>query len=320
VRETESPAPPRHQRVSVCVATFRRPAELGALLQSLGVLAFHKSPPPDVEVIVVDNDPAGSARAVCESAGRELAWPLRYVQEVRPGIAPARNRAVSVAGADADFVAFIDDDEVADPSWLDELLAVQAAHDADVVGGPVLPRYAPETPAWVRRSTLFERRRLPTGAGIRHAATNNALVRAGLFRELRRAFDERLALTGGEDTHFFLDAALRGYKLVWADEAVTYELVPTSRANARWILGRAYRVGITWSFCERDLSPSAWLLGVRIAKGVARIAYGALLLPPSLLSGRAALLKAMRRVCMGAGNLAGAVGAQYREYRRTDAG
>ena len=323
VRQAESPPPaplPACPRVAVCVVTYQRPSQLAGLLRSLGMLMFPKSSRPDVEVIVVDNDPAGSARAVCETVGREIGWPVRYVREMRPGIAPARNQAVLAAGSHADFIAFIDDDEAAEPLWLDELLSVQAAHDADVVGGPVLPRFAPEAPAWVTGSGLFERRRRPTGAPIMHTGAGNVLVRARLFRELRRMFDERLALTGGEDTHFFLDAALRGHKLVWADQAVAYEFVPATRATARWILGRAYRVGTTWSFCERDLNPSAWTLSLRLAKGVGRIAHGLLLLPTSLLSGRSALLRAVGRICMGAGNVAGAVGVRYEEYRRAHVG
>jgi GT2 family glycosyltransferase len=302
--------------VSVCVVTYRRPVELAALLRSLGMLTFSESRRPRVEVVVVDNDPLGSAGVVCETVGREIRWPVRYLEEPKPGIAPARNRAVAAAEGHADFIAFIDDDEVAEPSWLDELLHVQATYDADVVGGPVLPRYAPDLPEWARRSGLFERRRLPTGTGITHAATGNVLVRTTLFRELRRTFDERLALAGGEDTHFFLDAALRGYRLVWADEALAHELVPKSKSTARWILRRAFRVGITFSFCERDLNPSARTLALRVAKGVGRIAHGLLLLPPALLSGRGASLKAMRRICAGAGNLAGAVGIRYQEHRR----
>ena len=40
----------------------------------------------------------------------------RYVVEPRPGLSRARNRAL--AEADADIVAWLDDDEVADPGWI----------------------------------------------------------------------------------------------------------------------------------------------------------------------------------------------------------
>ena len=46
--------------------------------------------------------------------------------EGRRGIPQARNAAVAVALERADFVAFIDDDEVPSPLWLAELLRLRA--------------------------------------------------------------------------------------------------------------------------------------------------------------------------------------------------
>ena len=61
----------------------------------------------------------------------------RYVHEPRPGISHARNRGV--AEAKGDFVAFIDDDELPAPNWLESLLLTQRTYRADVVLGPVRP-------------------------------------------------------------------------------------------------------------------------------------------------------------------------------------
>jgi glycosyltransferase involved in cell wall biosynthesis len=66
-----------------------------------------------------------------------MPWPLRYVVEPRRGLSFVRNRAISEArAARADFVAFLDDDEVATAPWLTELLRVQGRYAADVVTGP----------------------------------------------------------------------------------------------------------------------------------------------------------------------------------------
>ncbi|UCC32144.1 MAG: glycosyltransferase family 2 protein, partial [Phycisphaerales bacterium] len=111
-------------RVAVCVITCRRPEGLQRLLRALNALTF-RGDPPDIEVIVVDNDADTSAASVCDLLRRDLNWPLRYEVEPQRGIPFARNRAVACAADTADFVSFIDDDEVPQPSWLDELLAVQ---------------------------------------------------------------------------------------------------------------------------------------------------------------------------------------------------
>src|SRR3712207_291321 len=104
-------------KVAICIATYLRPEGLWRVLQSLDALRFSSSPEPDVEVVVIDNDPDGSAGATCERAKGATRWPIRYVHEPRRGISQVRNRAVEVTRATADFIAFIDDDEIAEPQW-----------------------------------------------------------------------------------------------------------------------------------------------------------------------------------------------------------
>jgi glycosyltransferase involved in cell wall biosynthesis len=304
-------------RVAVCVTTYLRPLGLARLLQALDALEFVKSPAPELEVVVVDNDPAGSAATVCDEWRARLRWPLRYEHETRRGVSQARNRAVA-ATRDADFIAFIDDDEVPAPGWLDELLRVQAAYEADVVSGPVLERFEEGAPDWVIRGKFFTPRRDPTGFRRVDPGAGNVLIRTAALEGMEPPFDERFALTGGEDTHLFLRLANAGRVMVWADDAVAYEYIPRSRTRVRWILLRVYRGANTWSACERELQPSLRARGMRVAKGVARIAAGAALLPVSWLFGRHMIVRSLWYMSFGAGNLAGMAGLQYNEYRTTD--
>jgi len=215
-----------------------------------------------------------------------------------------------------DFVAFVDDDEVPEPRWLDELLRVQRGHGADAVAGPVLRHFDEPPPAWVLKGGFFEKRRYRTGQPLKYVDTANSLVRTELFGH--NPFDERLAFTGGEDTHFFLRVHRAGRKMVWADGAVVQELIPSSRANAAWIFRRAYRLGNSLAFCEMDLDPSPSTLALRAAKALVRITRGLLLVPVSpLLGGRHALAKALHDVSRGAGMLAGLAGFTHEEYRKT---
>ena len=178
-------------RVAVCVVTFRRPLALRRLLNALGELTF-AGKPPDVRVIVIDNDADGSARATCDEAARALEWPVEYHIEPRRGIPFARNTAVAKAGDDVDFVAFVDDDEEPAAEWLAELLRTRAQYDADVVTGPVVRRIEGDAPAWVVQS--LQLRRHPTGHRLPNAGTGNVLVRAEVFRSMEDLFDERVPL------------------------------------------------------------------------------------------------------------------------------
>jgi len=302
--------------VVICVPTHRRPKMLGALLEGLGRLAF-RGPHPRARLVVVDNDPLGSARAVCDAAGPRLGWPLRYVLEPRRGIAVARNTAIREAGPDADLIAFVDDDEVPDPRWLDELLRVQASHHADVVAGPAVPQFLPGAPPWLTRGGPFHRRRYRTGSRPRAVSTNNVLIRREVFARLG-GFDERLALIGNEDRHFFLRARRAGVRIVWADEALVHEWIPPSRARVRWLLRRKYRSGANTSLMHELLGASAWRQTLLAAEGCQAIVAGALLIPWAFAAGRPAIVWCLQEICRGAGMLAGVAGRRYERYRITD--
>lgn len=311
----------RRVRVAVCVATYRRPERLARLLESVGRMTFRRWADPEVVVVVVDNDAAGSARAVVEAARGAVGWPLLYAVESRRGISYARNGAVEVAlGAGADFVAFVDDDEVVAPAWLDELVAAQARYRADIVAGPVLPRYDPGLPNWVARGGFFEQPRHETGAALTFAATNNVLIASRLLSGPERAFDESFALTGGEDTHFFMRARAAGARMVWADGAVVEDTIPVSRATVRWLLRRHFREGNSIVWCERALRRDRAWVAVRAAKAVARVGQGALLLPAGVLRGRAGVVSALCRVARGMGALSALWGVRYQAYGATPTG
>ena len=266
---------------------------------------------------MVDNDSGGSACAALERDNPVRNWPLGCHVEPRRGISHARNRAISAVESGVDFVAFVDDDEVPEPRWLDELLRVRREHDADAVAGPVLRYFDELPPAWISKGGFFKKRRYRTGEPVKYVDTANALVRRELFEGQDRPFDERLAFTGGEDTHFFLRAHRAGRKMVWADGAAVHELIPRSRANAGWILRRAYRLGNSLAFCEMDLDPSASTLALRSAKAIVRIFRGLLLVPVSCVLGRHACIKALQDVYRGVGMLAGLAGITHEEYRKT---
>ena len=58
-------------------------------------------------------------------------------------------------------------------------------------------------------------------------------MRTSALARLDALFDERMALSGGSDVELFRRFAAQGHSIVWADEAVVFEWVPRSRANAR---------------------------------------------------------------------------------------
>jgi succinoglycan biosynthesis protein ExoM len=297
--------------VAICVCTYRRQNGLRHLLASLASLE-NVDRTVDVRLIVADNDADGTARGVVETARALLPFPVTYLVEEQRGISQARNACVREAG-EADWYAFIDDDEYADGNWLSELLRVQRDTAADVVMGPVRPVFAESPPPWVVRGRFFEDPRYPTGTRLHWAKTSNVLVNRALFES--GGFDPAFGLRGGEDTHFFMRAWLEGRSIVWAADAFVSETVPPERARTDWLVRREYRRGNTLSLCLRVLTNTPAKKARRVVGATLQAVGGVGLLASGLWRGRAGAVSGLRRLAFAAGLFSGLAGFTYEEYR-----
>jgi succinoglycan biosynthesis protein ExoM len=309
------PAEPPPGSIVVAVLTYRRPDELAALLPLLAAQA--RTCRPTAHVLVVDNDPAGGARALVQ--GLDLPG-VRYVHELEPGIAAARNRALAECAADH-LLVFVDDDERPTDGWLAHLVETYRATGAAAVVGPVVSEFVGTPHPWVAAGRFFDRRRLPTGTLVEVAATNNLLLDLHQVRAARLGFDRRYGITGGSDTLFTRRLARSGGRLVWCDEAVVVDQVPADRSTPRWVLARSFRSGNAWSRVALELAPPGperavvrlrWAAAglLRFAGGTARWVAGAVALRRGLRA------RGLRTLARGCGLIAGAVGVVYAEYRR----
>ena len=87
----------------------------------------------------VDNDQEKSARSIIQSLNISHLHNISYHVETSRGIASARNRLLKEAiNAQADFIAFIDDDEFPKSDWLLVLFNALLKYSAAVATGPVI--------------------------------------------------------------------------------------------------------------------------------------------------------------------------------------
>ncbi|HTF70579.1 MAG TPA: glycosyltransferase [Edaphobacter sp.] len=299
-------------RVSICIATCKRPVLLTELLAALSRLSFRKTSHAEVAIVVVDNDAMGTAEKVCRQA--TLPWPLTYVIEPKRGIASARNRALTCA-KESDCVVLIDDDEMPDPTWLDELLAAQSSFAADVVCGPVFPTFTQDVPRWVSQSALFNRPVYDSGTRLGWCASNNTLIMRRVL-DVVPDFDEQFQLTGADDIHYFLRVAQAGFKIVFCKEAVVSEEIGKDRTGVWNMLLRSYQGGNCHALVEALLDRSMSSRLTRFCKGAGRIMQGLAYTATSFVRGPASLIEAMKKVFLGFGMLTGLAGIRYQAYRK----
>lgn len=302
--------------VVVGILTFRRPEMLSLLLPK--VLDQFDRLPAGIAgaVLVVDNDPDGSARAATAAFGD----PVRYVHEPAPGIAAARQRCL-LETAGHDLLQFIDDDEEPVDDWLASMVAAwQGFGRPAAVAGRVLPRYAAQPDDWIVAGGFFVRRRHPSGTELAAAPAGNLLLDVRQVQTLGAAFDASLGLRGGEDTLFTRDLVSRGGRIVFNDDAAISDLVPAERLTRQWVLRRAWFHGSTAADLQlRRAAPRTlgWVriklvLGgiARVVVGCARAAAGFLLRNPGLNAG------GWRLAYRGLGVIAGGMGRTEPEYGR----
>jgi cellulose synthase/poly-beta-1,6-N-acetylglucosamine synthase-like glycosyltransferase len=191
---------------------------------------------PDFEIIVVDNRSAGRRDPLPTFRGG-----AKVVTSAEPkrGISAARNHGVAMASGD--FVAFTDDDAVADRGWLRALGTRFVLDDeVDGIGGAVLP-LGLDTPAqlWFEEyyggfSQSFRAEKLSIrltrgtdklfpyapgrfGAGCNMAFRRSTLERLGGFNDL---LGTGTPAKGGEDLALFFDLVVSGGTIAFEPAAL----------------------------------------------------------------------------------------------------
>jgi GT2 family glycosyltransferase len=244
------------EHFTVAVCTRERPETLRRTLISLAVQDY-----PSFDVLVVDNAPTSDGTMkVVEDMQSELS--VRYVVEPAPGLSRARNRALREIGNG--LIAWLDDDETADPHWLAELARGFAENPgASAVSGVVVPAelrtrvqvwfeqfgghskgrgfvtaaFSPATAA--QQSPLYPLP--PFGVGANMAFRAKALHDIGGFDE---ALGAGTPAKASEDTKVFTQLLLRGETTVYQHTALTRHYHRSDLAGlSEQLIG--YGIGLT---------------------------------------------------------------------------
>lgn len=263
----ERPAPESLPSIAVVVPVTRPDDHLRRCLDSLSKLAY-----PKKEVIVVDNGvDCEETYALCREFG------VRYVREKKRGANFARN--AGIRAADAEIIAFTDDDVVVDPEWLNAIEGAFRLNPAIAcVTGLIMP-YELETRAqelfekWgdggMRRGyerRIYDKTNLDPVSSGRIGVGGNMAFRAsvlGVIGGLDEALCPGTPARCGEEPDMFYRLLTRGYKICYEPGALVWHTHRRSMEEYRRQL-ECYNTG-TYAFLTKALleyrEPRAFLIG-----------------------------------------------------------
>lgn len=215
------------------IITFKRPEALRRCIISIQQDTINED--ACLEVIVANNA-ADEIPVLEEMSGLPL-----HVIEVGGGTNIARARQALLNEArlrGADWLVFIDDDEIVVPGWFSALSTHANSGQWVGVTGPVMP-IGDDVPRRMR--PLLERTRHRTGTLVASAGAGNLLLKLNRIKDI--SFDETWPLRGGEDTDFTMRMTSSGKEISWCDEALVLEPVDPRRARFRWVWERFFLNG-----------------------------------------------------------------------------
>jgi succinoglycan biosynthesis protein ExoM len=263
----EAPAEP----VMVCICTYRRNDALHLLLERLAELSADRYRGWRIGVVVVDDNPDGSARPVAERFAHRFLEGVEYRFIGTGNIATARNLALETGLEAGGWLSLLDDDEVPTDAWLAELVRTQRRTDADFVMGVVRPRYPAGSPAWLADSDFQRTPEYEDETEPPLGFTGNMLVRADWLKTSGHRFHSDWG-AGMEDVLFFQQAKDQGARVRYAARALAFEDVPLERTSLRYQLRRNLQGGLAVHDFERAVGHRSRLRLVAAAARRASVA------------------------------------------------
>jgi glycosyltransferase involved in cell wall biosynthesis len=240
-RETRSNL--KNVNISVILCTFNRSQSLSKALASIAAQVLPD--PVGWEVLVVDNNSRDQTHGVVDEFCRRYPDRFRYLFEPKPGKSHALNAGIQEARGK--ILAFMDDDVIVEPTWLENLTAALRNGDWGGAGGRILPQWNCPPPEWLPRSgrhalaplVAFDLG-LEAGPLLEPPFGTNMAFRKGMFDKYG-FFRTDLGPRPGreirnEDTEFGSRLLAAGERLHYEPTAIVYHAVPQKRLRKGYFL------------------------------------------------------------------------------------
>ncbi len=302
--------------VVVTIPPYRRPEHLLATLKSVKAQRTGRK----FAIIVMENEAQ-------ERVGAKAAAPLfddgtftgQLIIAHDRGNCHAYNAGWFTAlmqFANFQYVCVIDDDELADPDWIEHACVASEKYGAGLIGGPQIPVFSGEPNRKWQSHPVFTPHYANSGVVPVIYSSGNLTIRRDVLTAMPQPFlDLAFNFTGGGDADFIRRAIKAGFKTAWSNEAIVRETIPENRVTWSWIQKRALRNGQLSALIEqRDRADQSFGRVVTITRTIALL----LLSPLRAVAGglrSGAILNALYPVHVALGRAMSEFGYANEQYR-----
>ncbi|MEP0356620.1 glycosyltransferase family 2 protein [Paraglaciecola sp.] len=234
--------------ISAIICTYARYDVLRKAIRSLTSQTLASS---QYEILIIDNTPnaENGEGAICKKEFSDIEN-LTYVFEKTPGLSNARN--VGCKLAKSNFISYLDDDAIAEPQWLEEVLkGFNSFENVGVVGGRISPIWEIPRPTWLGDALVGNVSVVEWGGNLRIAAKDewfaganisfakNVLMEAGGFSTNLGRKGSGQILLSNEENEILEFIRQSKYQEVYNPLASVDHLVEKNRLRRDWFRRRA---------------------------------------------------------------------------------
>ena len=250
--------------VNIIICTYNRAASLDKALDSI----THIESPKDTitEIILVNNNSQDNTEKIVEKY-QNRPFTIKNVFEEKQGLSHARNRGTGESRGK--YIAFIDDDALADRKWIVALHETFQRYGCDGIGGRIYLKPVRKLPGWLTKDLWgflacldygdqpfqIDRRQFIYGTNM--AFPREIFNKVGYFNtELGRTGYMPI---GGEETELLGRILSCGGKVYYQPKAEVYHIIDEYKLRKQYFRrlhyyeghssGKAYDMGIKSNLC-----------------------------------------------------------------------
>jgi glycosyltransferase involved in cell wall biosynthesis len=248
-------------KISAIICTHNRDRYLAKAIDSLLTQTCD-----NYEILIIDNASTDNTRQVVEPY--LLNSRVRYHYEAQVGLSVARNTGAKLSSAP--ILAYLDDDAIASPQWLQTF--IDAYHQDEklaISGGKVNLIWEDQPPTWISENLsgnlgfydLGDRPLRIEQPGLTPRGLNYGIRRS--FLDQVGGFDLNLGRVGknllsNEELHMTNLALQSGWHVSYLPEAIAGHHVAPERVKRGWFLERGWWQGISECYREQLAGEAGW--------------------------------------------------------------